>query len=62
MVAHDGEPSVFPCKHDGCDEMVTYVPTVVLGALREAENRDRRARTIYLRCPRGHVHAYRVIG
>lgn len=50
------------CKHDDCDEVVQYVPMVLPGALKRTAVREERERTVYLRCPRGHVHPYRVIG
>lgn len=50
------------CKHDNCDEMVEYVRTVLPGALKRTAVRAARERTVYLRCPRGHVHPYLVTG
>ena len=55
-------PSVFACKHEGCDQVVEYVPTIVPGALKRTEIREAHERTVYLRCPLGHVHPYTVIG
>lgn len=62
MSEEDASKASWPCKRDGCDQVVLYVPTVVPGALRRTATKQSRERTVYLRCPRGHVHAYLVSG
>jgi hypothetical protein len=50
------------CKREGCAEQVVYRPMVVPGALKRTLQREVRERTVYLRCPQGHVHPYRIKG
>ncbi len=58
----DSQANQFACKHQGCDQTVSYVPTRVPGALKERPNSEPRTRVVYLRCPNGHVHPYSVYG
>lgn len=46
------------CKEYGCDEYVEYKPQRVPGVLRELRARET---DVYLTCPRGHEHSYRVM-
>ena len=62
MTEQPGIQGPLRCKHDDCDEMVEYVPMVLPGALKRTAVTEVRERTVYLRCPRGHVHPYRVTG
>jgi hypothetical protein len=60
MSDESAQPVGFPCKRAGCDEVVEYVPAVVTGALKRTDVSPGRPRTVYLRCPAGHVHPYAV--
>ena len=58
----EGTATSAPCKRDGCSETVVYQPGLVWGALKRSRSKPARERTVYLRCPAGHTHAYRVMG
>ena len=50
---------IFDCK-EGCGEKVEYKRKVVRG-LRDVAG-EPKTKTVYLTCPQGHTHAYRVEG
>jgi hypothetical protein len=57
MGEQPAEPVEFPCAEPGCTEEVTYQRQELPGL---AYDRPGGAKTVYLECPHGHVHAYRL--
>jgi hypothetical protein len=51
------EPVTFNCAEPGCGTQVTYQPQELPGL---AYRRPGGPMTIYLECPRGHVHPYQL--
>ena len=53
------EPVEFACRESGCTEQVSYQRQELSGL---AYDRPGGPRTVYLDCPRGHVHPYQLGG
>ena len=50
---------VFDCK-EGCGETVQYQRKIVKG-VRDVDD-DKKTKTVYLTCSKGHTHAYQLEG
>jgi hypothetical protein len=59
MDEQPAEPVEFDCAEPGCPEQLVYERRELPGL---AYDRHRGPRTVYLECPRGHVHPYRLDG
>ena len=53
------EPAQFACNEPGCTEQVTYQRQHLPGL---AYDPPGGPKTVYLECPRGHVHPYQLGG
>jgi hypothetical protein len=59
MTEPPAEPITFACAEPGCAEQVTYQRQELPGL---AFPRRGGRMTVYLECPRGHVHPYQLGG
>lgn len=50
----------FKCKEPNCDELVTYEPLIVFGLVVKDRDNANKEKIVYLKCPKGHTHAYTV--
>lgn len=53
----------YKCKEDNCNEVVDYKPKRVFGFTKpHASDKEEEGQeiTVYLTCPKGHTHAYRI--
>jgi hypothetical protein len=51
------EPVTMDCAEPGCDKVVTFQPQNLPGLVYP---QPRGPITVYLECPRGHVHPYQL--
>jgi hypothetical protein len=59
MGQQPADPVQFDCAEPDCTEKVTYQRQELPGL---AYDRPQGPKTVYLECPIGHVHAYRLGG
>ena len=55
------EPMLIPCAEPDCNEKVVYIPDPIPGNLRVMATKEMPGEdVVYLACPKGHMHAYKV--